>query len=186
MKWAASTPDGFRFAVKVPREITHVRTLRRSRTPLERFLDESAGLGSKRGPLLVQLPPSFAFDARAAGRFFAMLRSMHGGPVVCEPRHPSWFSASAVMLLTRYQVARVAADPSPVAQGSAGGWSGLVYYRLHGAPRTYWSAYDQPALAGIATALRGRRGDAWCIFDNTAAGAALENAWCLQRQFCGS
>src|SRR5215213_7944249 len=63
-RWAASTPPDFRFAVKLPRVITHDQKLRRVRLPLERFLAEIAGLGPKCGPLLVQLPPSLAFDRR--------------------------------------------------------------------------------------------------------------------------
>ena len=184
-RWAASTPAGFQFAVKLPKDITHVRKLRNSRLPLERFLQESAGLGSKRGPLLMQLPPSFAFDARVLNRFLALLRSLYTGPVVCEPRHSSWFDA-ANPLLMRYHVARVAADPPPtLAARQPGGWQGLAYYRLHGSPRTYWSAYDQNALDDLAAAIGRRQSDTWCIFDNTAAGAALENAWELQRQLDG-
>jgi uncharacterized protein YecE (DUF72 family) len=181
-RWAASTPDDFRFAVKLPKDITHTRRLRQSRASLEQFLDESSGLGSKRGPLLVQLPPSFEYDARVAGRFFALCRSLYPGPLVCEPRHPSWFGP-ADALLARYQVARVAADPAPVAAArEPGGWPGLVYYRLHGSPRTYWSAYEPHTLDDIAASIGGCGRDAWCIFDNTASGAALENAWDLQRR----
>ena len=181
-RWAAATPEGFRFAVKLPKEITHVRKLRRVRAALDRFLDESAGLGAKRGPILVQLPPSFAFDRRVVARFLALLRSRYAGPVVCEPRHPSWFAGSET-LLARYRVARVAADPPPVASArEPGGWTDFVYYRLHGFPRVYWSAYDQSSLAALATAIRQKDHDAWCVFDNTASGAALENAWQLQRQ----
>src|SRR5688572_19432683 len=64
-RWAASTPDGFRFAVKVPREITHTRRLREVDEPLERFLAEAGALGEKLGPLLVQLPPSLQFEDEA-------------------------------------------------------------------------------------------------------------------------
>jgi CheY-like chemotaxis protein len=128
----------------------------------------------------VQLPPSFEFDARVAGRFFAVLRSLYEGPVVCEPRHPSWFEHGA-RLLTRYEVAQVAADPPCVpAAGQPGGWTGLAYYRLHGSPRTYWSAYSPEALDKLAALLRRRGGEVWCVFDNTAAGAAFENAWYVQ------
>jgi uncharacterized protein YecE (DUF72 family) len=178
-KWASYTPAGFQFAVKVPRHNTHELELRRARRPLERFLAESAGLADKRGPLLVQLPGSHLFDARVAGRFFELLRSRYQGPAVCEPRHASWLSAQADALLVDYQVARVAADPAR-APGleRPGGWSGLVYYRLHGSPRTYWSRYDSAFVAATATSLRSvpASTDAWCIFDNTASGAAMENA----------
>jgi uncharacterized protein YecE (DUF72 family) len=178
-RWAASTPHHFRFAVKVPRTITHDHRLRRVRGPLERFLRETDGLGRKRGPLLVQLPPSLKFDTRVAGRFFELLRSWYDGFLVCEPRHETWFSGRAEALLVGFKVARVAADPRPTAGVDApGGWPGMVYYRLHGAPRKDWSKYDARYLDVLKDALQSvpPTVDAWCVFDNTASGAALENA----------
>ena len=65
-------PAGFRFAVKIPKVITHERGLARAREPLERFLGEIAGLESRLGPLLLQLPPKYAFDARRVGRFLEL------------------------------------------------------------------------------------------------------------------
>jgi uncharacterized protein YecE (DUF72 family) len=182
-KWSASTPAGFRFAVKLPRTITHDNALRRARAPLERFLAEVAGLGKKCGPLLVQLPPSQEFDRRVAARFFDLLRARHRGAVVCEPRHASWFTQAADSLLAAQRVARVAADPPPVAGAEApGGWAGLLYFRLHGSPRKYWSRYGEERIAELARSLGTVPPgvEAWCIFDNTASGSALENAWELQ------
>jgi uncharacterized protein YecE (DUF72 family) len=176
-RWAASVPPDFRFAVKIPRLITHDGRLTRARGPLTRFLEESSGLGGKRGPLLVQLPPSLAFDARRAGRFFALLRDLHAGPVVCEPRHVTWTSAPADALLVSFEIARVAADP-PRAAGldRPGGWSGLLYYRWHGSPRPYFSPYSGADLDRLAAATARLPVDSWCIFDNTGSGAAAGNA----------
>ena len=130
-RWAASTPEDFRFAVKVPQLITHSQQLRRARTPFEQFLAETSGLGDRRGPLLVQLPPSFAFEPRAAARFFAVVRDRYGGTVVCEPRHPTWFEARADALMRRFAVARVAADPAITGESRVpGGWPGVAYFRL--------------------------------------------------------
>jgi uncharacterized protein YecE (DUF72 family) len=182
-KWARCTPSRFRFGIKLPQEITHDLKLRRTRLPLARFLSETGGLGEKRGPLLVQLPPSLAFDARVTTRFFDLVRSEFEGLVVCEPRHPTWFSAKADALLVRYRVARVAADPAPVEGAEVpGGWKGIVYFRLHGSPRRYWSRYDGEVIAALAAAFRliPPSVDIWCVFDNTASGAALQNAWELQ------
>ena len=179
-KWADSTLDDFRFAVKLPRTITHDQRLRRTRALLQRFLRETNALGHKRGPLLVQLPPSLSFDLRVAGRFLELLRREYQGSVVCEPRHETWFSSRADALLGRFDVARVAADPPPTVGADApGGWTGLVYYRLHGAPRKYWSKYEVSYLRGLENALRSvpPTVDTWCVFDNTASGAALENAF---------
>jgi uncharacterized protein YecE (DUF72 family) len=182
-KWAAATPPSFRFAIKVPQLITHEHALRRSRGPFRRFLAETAGLGSRRGPLLVQLPPSFAFAARPVASFFEMVRTDYEGPVVCEPRHPTWFTTNAHRLLARYRVARVAADPPIVEQSATpGGWDGLAYFRLHGSPRMYWSRYAADYLSRLANTARqlSRTIDVWCVFDNTASGSAFENAWELQ------
>jgi uncharacterized protein YecE (DUF72 family) len=176
-RWAASVPASFRFAVKVPKVITHDRGLTRAREPLTRFLDEVAALGPRLGPLLVQLPPSFAFDARRVGRFFELLRTRHDGPVVCEPRHATWTSPPASRVFETFRVARVAADP-PRAAGleSPGGWSGIVYYRWHGSPRPYFSPYSAADIALLADAMRSLTVEAWCIFDNTGSGSAAGNA----------
>jgi hypothetical protein len=67
--------------------------------------------------------------------------------------------------------------------GEPGAWDGLIYYRLHGAPKTYYSDYDQTALDGVAERLSKIPAvDSWCIFDNTAAGAALENALSIEER----
>ncbi|MEP6689845.1 MAG: DUF72 domain-containing protein [Gemmatimonadaceae bacterium] len=179
-RWAASTPPDFRFAVKVPKTITHVRRLADVGDELDRFLGESAALGAKRRVLLVQLPPSAALEPPIATRFFEELRGRFDGEIACEPRHASWFAPEAGAMLAAAGVARVAADPARVpGAGEPGGWMGLVYYRLHGAPRTYYSAYEPPRLDDLARRLlesEVRGVPAWCIFDNTASGAATGDA----------
>lgn len=178
-RWAASVPEHFRFAVKAPREITHVRRLGGTADLLRAFLDEALALGPRLGPVLVQLPPSLPFDGSRARAFLEELRALHGGPVACEPRHASWFAPAAAALLEAFRVARVAADPARVPEaGRPGGWAGLAYYRLHGSPQIYRSAYTDAFLESLATELLAlaSRAEVWCIFDNTAAGAAVPNA----------
>ncbi|CAN5322867.1 DUF72 domain-containing protein [soil metagenome] len=186
-RWAAQTPPGFRFAVKLPRAITHDLRLRASRAPLERFMAEVSGLGDRLGVLLVQLPPSLIFEARPVRTFFSLLASMFNGAVVCEPRHATWFEPGADRLLVKMQVGRVAADPAkwPVA-AAPGGWLGpngdgvgaVVYHRWHGSPRVYFSPYDDDWLQARADELSSWPAgtDRWCIFDNTASGAAASDA----------
>lgn len=179
-RWAASVPADFRFAVKLPRTMTHEQRLKDCGELLDRFAGEVAGLGPKLGVTLVQLPPSLAFEAEAVEGFFAALRRRIDAPAACEPRHAGWFGREAEELLERLRVARVAADPVRAAgAGEPGGWEGLVYYRLHGSPRIYYSDYDEAVLAGMRRRLQAHRAvgvPAWCIFDNTAAFAALGNA----------
>jgi uncharacterized protein YecE (DUF72 family) len=176
-RWAASVPDGFRFAVKLPKAITHERRLIGCGDMLERFAGEIAHLGETLGPVLVQFPPSLGFDPVVAERFFTLARELLDGSMVCEPRHADWFSPEAEALLTASRIARVAADPAPVPGAEEpGGWGGLRYTRLHGSPRIYRSTYDTAVIdqhAGMACVTDV---ESWTIYDNTAAGAALGNA----------
>ena len=179
-RWQRAVPENFRFAVKVPREITHVRKLVDIADPLARFLAEVHGLGEKLGPLLVQLAPGLVFNASVVDRFFERLRAAFGGQVACEPRHPSWFNTEAEAVLIQYQIARVAADPAPVTTAAEpGGWPGLVYYRLHGFPEVYYSAYGPTYVGTLSRNLQAHAKlgcDVWCIFDNTARGEAANDA----------
>ncbi len=185
-RWAASTPADFRFAVKMPKTITHEAKLVNAGALLQRFLEECSGLGAKLGPALIQLPPSLAFEEGVAQEFLTTFRELHGGAAALEPRHASWFAPAVDRLLRGFEVARVAADPP---KGSAlaarpGGWPDLRYWRLHGAPRTYYSEYGESFLQQFAGQLRDadrKPAETWAIFDNTALGHATANALTLQR-----
>ena len=186
-RWAESVPEDFRFAVKFPKSVTHEAKLTVPAAALDAFFAETAGLGEKLGVVLVQLPPSLAFEDCPAAEFFEALRDRWQGAVALEPRHASWFSPDAEELLVRHSVARVAADP--VRKGAValrpGGWKGLAYFRLHGSPRMYYSAYKTEFLAGVGQAVKElpAKTEKWVIFDNTALGEACGNALELQGMF---
>ena len=182
-RWAAAVPARFRFSAKLPKAVTHDARLRLCGPLLDRFSGEVAGLGGKLGGLLVQLPPSLAFDARVADTFFAMLRRRWDVAIACEPRHASWFDPAVAALWQRHAIARVAADPARLPEAAHpaghGQWS---YWRLHGSPRMYYDNYDEARLLETASNLRATKtGVAWCIFDNTAGGHAIPNALRLQQ-----
>jgi uncharacterized protein YecE (DUF72 family) len=180
-RWADAVPADFRFAVKIPKEITHQRKLADCREPLMKFVDEIAGLGPKLALLLIQLPPKLAFEESVMQKFFELLASLTPTRPVCEPRHPSWFTlSSADEFLQQAQIPRVAADPAPLPAGTLpGGWRGLSYWRLHGSPQMYRSAYGKDRLEGYADLIETDRGagrEVWCMFDNTASSAAIDDA----------
>lgn len=184
-RWAASVPATFRFSVKVPKAITHGARLIEPDAALDEFVGDVGALGTTLGCLLVQLPPSLQLDPTVAEQFFVALRARYAGWIALEPRHITWFGSDAEALLTRYRVARVAADPPRAPDAMVpGGWPGLVYYRMHGSPRTYYSEYDDSRLGQLAAEIMAYARDdvpVWCIFDNTALGAATPNALELQR-----
>jgi len=182
-RWRDSVPDGFRFSVKVPKAITHEARLQPDDATLQRFIDEVTHLGPKLGCLLAQLPPGLRFDAAIAANFLARLRQAAAVDIACEPRHPSWFSDDAMALLAAHAVSYVDADPPVRGQRLPADNGRLCYIRLHGSPVMYYSRYAEATLQTVAAEIRsaaaaGKR--VWCVFDNTAEGAAVPNAlWLL-------
>jgi uncharacterized protein YecE (DUF72 family) len=181
--WAATVSEDFRFSVKAPKAITHEAKLACTPHQLKDFFSEVRTLDEKLGPILFQLPPKSAFAPVIAKAFLAMLRDLYQGPTVFEPRHPTWFTAEADHLLKEFNVARVVADPARIPEAAtAGGWSELIYCRLHGSPRMYYSAYPETYLQTLsATINQQSTKEIWCIFDNTASGAAFGDAETLKR-----
>jgi uncharacterized protein YecE (DUF72 family) len=181
--WHDATPDGFVFAVKGPRYLTHILRLKDVRTPLANFLASGVfALGAKLGPMLWQLPPTFSFDAERLDDFFSLLprngRSalalarQHDEKVegraflevparlrlrhAVEVRHASFENPEFIAMLRRHGVALVVAD-------TAGRWplledlcTDFVYMRLHGDKELYASGYDDAALDRWAARI-----DAW-------------------------
>jgi uncharacterized protein YecE (DUF72 family) len=189
-KWAAQVPDGFRFAVKFPRAVTHESRLAEPDATIDAFATQVSALGDRLGPILVQLPPSLAFDAPVADAFFARLRARLDGPVVCEPRHATWFAPAVDAFWVRHGVGRVGADPARVPEAAtAGGAGGVRYWRLHGSPRVYYDAYGDSGLAPWARDVANARGagaETWVIMDNTALGHATLDAIRLEAMLAGA
>ena len=181
-RWANSVPDGFRFSVKAPKMITHEAKLACTQAQLQNFLTEANALGGKLGTILFQLPPSFVFSPTVARTFFTMLRDLYSGDTVIEPRHATWFAPEVDDLLQRFRIARVAADPASVPQAAySAGWGELIYCRLHGSPRIYYSSYPATYLRSLAVTIAAHPAkEIWCIFDNTASGAAFGDAQSLK------
>lgn len=188
-RWAQAVPNDFRFSVKIPKSITHQKKLNEVSDDLTTFLANTQGLEHKLDTLLVQLPPTLEFDSDIVSRFFEAFRNHCARNIVCEPRHKSWFTDAANKLLERFHIARVAADPAIIPEaGEPAGWRQVAYYRLHGSPRKYYSSYDSHFLTTLRHRLQHETNpqETWCIFDNTASGAAIENAITLSGHIAAS
>jgi uncharacterized protein YecE (DUF72 family) len=171
-RWHDETPEGFVFAVKGSRFITHMKQLRDIETPLANFFASGVlRLEEKLGPFLWQFSPRFRFDAEKLDRFFAMLPRDSKAAVVLaerhdrrlagrawtksgrrrrlrhavEIRHPSFLDPAFVRLLRRHNIALVFADAVdwPYAEDVT---ADFLYLRLHGSRELYASGYDAAAL----------------------------------------
>jgi uncharacterized protein YecE (DUF72 family) len=187
VKWRQATPREFRFAVKMPRSITHESALKSTARDVDGFFRSVESLIPKLSVVLVQLPPSFEFRVGPVRAFFASLPRLDGVHIACEPRHGSWASQAADTLLAQLSVCRVAADPARFHNAERpGGARDFAYFRWHGSPQKYYSSYSTAQLDTLAAAVRAEHGESWCVFDNTARHAAWDNAYSLRKLLQGS
>lgn len=107
-KWAAETPDTFRFALKAPQKITHIRRLLNVDAEVDAFLAVANTLGHRRGPILYQLPPNFRCDVPRLEAFLKLIQGR--GPAAFEFRHESWANEDVVALLRSQDCAQCFAE----------------------------------------------------------------------------
>lgn len=180
-RWHDDTPDGFVFAVKGPRFITHIKRLREIDAPLANFFASGVLLLERKlGPLLWQFPPNFRFDAPLFDAFLrrlprtqsaaATLARQHDRRIAApalpahvarrrlrhavEVRHASFCTAQFIALLRRRGIGLVVADTArkyPLLEDVT---ADFVYVRLHGAEELYASGYDTATLADWARRIR--------------------------------
>jgi uncharacterized protein YecE (DUF72 family) len=171
--WGAQVPEGFRFAVKMSRYLTHIRRFRDPAEPIGRFWDRATGLGPTLGPVLFQQPPGFGIDLPLLEDLLERLPS--GMRAAFEFRDPSWETDAVLGALDRAGAAWVLAD-RPSARVTAhvtGGWS---YVRFHrGRPAGFdYSAAKLRQWAGRVASLPASEVDVY--FNNDPGGAAVRDA----------
>ncbi len=173
VRWRESSAEGFLFAVKASRYITHVRRLRDCREPLRRFWSHARRLGRKLGPVLFQLPPNLPADPDRLRDFLRLLPA--GMRAAFEFRHPSWERDEVFESLDRAGCALVLADRpgARVPEVVTGGWS---YVRFHQGRRAE-PGYARDKLRRWAARLARSGGrETWVFFNNDTGGAALRDA----------
>jgi uncharacterized protein YecE (DUF72 family) len=178
--WAAQVPEGFVFAVKASRYLTHIRRLRDPAEPVARLLGHAEGLGSAGGPFLLQLPPDLKADPDALDRTLAEF-----GPhrrVATELRHASWDTDEVRRVLERRDAACCWADRRGRLQPrwKTADWG---YVRMHEGTASPPPCYGKAALAGLAEELSesfADNEDVYVYFNNDPGGCAVRNARTLR------
>jgi uncharacterized protein YecE (DUF72 family) len=176
-RWADESPDGFLFAVKVSRYLTHIKRLQDVRVHLPLLYERIEPLRPKLGPLLWQLPPTFKVDV---ARLAAALEQLpRGERHAFEFRHPSWFTDDVLTLLREHGAALVVADrPEVNAFQLRELTADFTYVRFHAGTRGRNGNYSQRELAEWAERLAGwaEEADVYAYFNNDWEGFAVENA----------
>jgi len=170
-RWAAETPAGFRFALKSPRQITHIKKLADVADSVERLSAAASTLGERLGPILFQLPPFLKKDLPRLEAFLATLPPSVKAAV--EFRHESWFTDDVYAALKARNAALCVADSEELSTPfeATASWG---YLRLRR------QDYDDAALAGWSDRLRGQPlGDTYVFFkhEDEGRGAALASAF---------
>jgi uncharacterized protein YecE (DUF72 family) len=179
--WRESAPEGFLFAAKGSRFITHMKKLKDPDQAIARYFDRVDRLGKKLGPIVFQTPPWWAIDAARLDAFLAALPPRHR--YAFELRHPSWHTAEIYRTLRRYDAAfcifEIAGFHSPIEVTA-----GFTYVRLHGPGGAYQGSYPSETLQAWAERIRTWQHELRAIhvyFDNDQAGYAVNNALELKR-----
>lgn len=172
-KWADSTPENFKFSVKLNKRFTHSKDFEFDPEDLLECLDGIKGLGEKWGVLLIQFSAGKKFNYKQANLLYKTIRKKFKGPMVLEARNTGWLSDESLELIKKYNISKVTADPEKCPGDVPGE---IKYYRLHGSPLIYKSDYDQEYLEELFVEMSAHDGDVWCIFDNTQFGHATNNA----------
>ncbi|RLB20002.1 MAG: DUF72 domain-containing protein [Deltaproteobacteria bacterium] len=172
--WRKRTPDGFLWAVKANKFITHTKRLKDCEEPLQRFYSSAKGLNKKLGPILFQLPPSLQFDESLFEDFCSLLHRPYRHTI--EIRHPSWITDKAFEIMSKHKIAFCISDTAGRYPYHEQLTADFTYVRLHGSKKLYASKYSTEELETWAGKLLDWGVDAYVYFDNDFSGHSVENA----------
>lgn len=190
IKWAASVPEHFKFTFKVPKSITHSHELKFSGDEINDFMTVMESIGSKKGCLLVQFPPSITIGDMHQVRNLLEVFQKHSytssWKLAIEFRNSTWYAPQVYELLKSYDAQLVFHDmlsapvpkPWPTVEGN------FVYIRLHGPEQSYRGDYSDAFLKSVGLYVNEMisQEKAVYVYFNNTMGAALNNLQTLNRQ----
>jgi uncharacterized protein YecE (DUF72 family) len=176
--WRDAVPDGFVFAVKASRYLTHIKRLVDPQGSVEYLMERAGELGDRLGPILLQLPPSLEIELDRLDRTLEAF-----GPdmrVAVEPRHRSWFVPELCELLRTHGAAFVLADRRSRPITPLWSTSGWFYLRMHQGLARPRSCYGDVALRSwerrVAELSDGAGRTGFVYFNNDLRACAVRNA----------
>ena len=174
--WYDRCPAGFTFSVKAPRVITHFKKFKDAQRYLSDFYTTvRLGLKDKLGCVLFQFPATFVYDEERLERIVRLTDLSFVN--VFEFRHESWWNENVFRSFSERNIIFCGMDhpalPADIVRTSA-----KVYHRMHGVPHLYFSKYSTERLEEIVqeTIRQTDVNEVYIYFNNTADGAAIENA----------
>ena len=185
-KWYNKSPKHFTFAVKAPRIITHFHKLQNCDQYLLDFYTACReGLKEKLGCVLFQLPPQIVYSEEKLERILEQIDP--GFNNVIEFRHASWWRPDVILKLEARQVSFCGVSFPKIPHDHAVINNGIAYYRFHGVPLLFHSAYEEPFLQRTVDqiACSDSVHTVFLYFNNTASSAALANAGYVQQLVAG-
>jgi uncharacterized protein YecE (DUF72 family) len=179
--WRDNSPEGFLYAVKASRYLTHMKKLKDPEEPLGRLFERATLLGPKLGPVLYQLPPRWYFNAERLEGFLKALP--HGYRHAIEVREPGWLNPEFFAMLERYETAFCIAS-LPQYETPVRATAPFVYIRFHGSGEMYYYNYTDDELRHWRDVILGFASEGrtvYTYFNNDPNAWAVSNALELGR-----
>lgn len=178
--WYARTPESFKFFIKMPKGISHIKRLKDTKADTAEFTAHiSSGLKEKLSGFLFQLPPSYHFNEENMQRVLDTVDLEFLN--VVEFRHESWWTDEVLETLKQHKIIFCGVSfPKGVPADVMINSDEVVYYRLHGVPVLFKSEYSEDELKALAQKIAKFKGEKYVYFNNTFGIAGIKNALFLQ------
>jgi uncharacterized protein YecE (DUF72 family) len=189
-EWQKQVPEDFQLCLKVSRYITHLKRLLESADAIRVFMSSAKHLKTRRGPLLLQLPPAMKPEyGRLAEVLAGFKKAARGWKVAVEIRNDSWYGPELEEVLEEYGASLVVHDMPGSKCDEPNGSADFVYMRFHGPKGDYHGKYEPRKLGPHARKIRRwlKEGkDVYVFFNNDADGYAPSDALKLAKMVAGS
>ena len=180
LKWLEETNEDFKFFIKIPKSITHLKKLDQSKDETSEFCNYlSEHLKYKLAGFLFQLPPSFHYSSENLEKVLKTVDENYLN--VIEFRHHSWWTSEVQNSLKSKNIIFAGVSiPKDIPADFIINNQDFAYYRLHGTPEMFKSEYSEPELQNLVTPIQKFKGTTFIFFNNTFGTAGIKNALRLQ------